>query len=118
MTVSSFFEFTNINFSASLWGNTLAQYAQALFVFAVLAIVFKLVQFLLLRRLAILAKRTTTDLDDTFIKIVRSLRPPFYYFVSFYFATQSLTLSSLAEQVINGALGLLLVRFVSIDVIL
>ncbi len=96
--------FIGTSATAELWGNTMLQYSKALIVFFVLTITFKLIQFFILRRLGKLAQKTKTDIDDTVIKIVRSLRPPFYYFVAFYFATNFLSLSDIAHKITGGIL--------------
>lgn len=85
-------------------GNTMQSYTEAVFAFVLFAIVFKFIQYVILNRLAKLSKKTKTDIDDTLIKIVRSLKPAFYYFVAFYFASKFLIISPLIVQIINGIL--------------
>lgn len=65
-------------------GNTLADYFLALSVFAVSLILFKIFREIVLARLKSLAQKTDTDIDDMFIEIFRSLRPPFYFLLSLY----------------------------------
>ncbi len=84
--------------------NITEEYFFAISVFVIAAVVFKVIQWLILKRLAELAKRTKTDLDDTLIRIVKSLKPAFYYFVSFYVAVKFLTFPDVANQIINGVL--------------
>lgn len=72
-----------IDLTQTIFGNTIFSYVVAIVVFIVLTFVFRLVQWAILRRLASLAERTKTDIDDTFINIVRSLRPSFYYVAAF-----------------------------------
>ncbi len=67
-------------------GNTIADYLIAIAVFLLALIFFKILREMILKRLEELAKKTETDLDETLIGIVRSLRPPFYFFISFYLA--------------------------------
>ncbi len=71
-----------LNFS--LGGNTIAEYIFAVFVFAVLLAVFAVFNKFILAKLEKLAQKTKTDLDETFILIIRKLRPPFYAFLAFY----------------------------------
>jgi len=104
MTMLALLSFANIDLEVTFLGNTLLSYAQAVGVFVLLSIIFKFVQFLVLHKLAKLAEKTKTDIDDTFIKIVRSLKPSFYYFVAFYFAIKFLIFTPLASQIINGIL--------------
>ena len=86
------------NFGLEFFGNTIGEYLLALIIFIGLSIVFKLVQWIVLRKLAVLAEKTETDIDDTFIRIVKSLRPGFYIFVAFFFASQSLVFTSIGTK--------------------
>ncbi|PIT91498.1 mechanosensitive ion channel protein MscS [Candidatus Kaiserbacteria bacterium CG10_big_fil_rev_8_21_14_0_10_49_17] len=94
----------HVDLAAVFFGNTLAGYIDAFALFIVSFVVFRALQWVLLKRLAMLAKKTKTDIDDTLIKIVRSLRPAFYYFASFYIAFLALSLPALLESVLNGVL--------------
>lgn len=87
-----------------MWGNTLNDYIIAVGIFIALIIVFKIIQWVILLRLAKLAEKTETDIDDTLITIVRSLRPGFYYFIAFFFATKSLAFTALTTTIINSLL--------------
>lgn len=93
-------------FTAPYWqivyfGNTLKDYTLALVVFAASLLVLKIFQGIILLRLETLAKKTKTDIDDTLIKIVRSVRPPFYFFVAFYLGFKSLIVPALLERATN-----------------
>lgn len=85
-------------------GNSVKAYFIALAAFVVLLIVFKIFQLVVLRRLAKLALKTKTDIDDAIIKIVQSVRPPFYMFLAFYFALYFLSFTDRVRQVINALL--------------
>ena len=89
---------------AEVWGNTVGDILLTFVVFIALVVVFKLLQWLILFRLARLAKKTKTDIDDTLIDIVKSLRPQFYYFIAFALAIQILTLNTIASKIIAGLL--------------
>jgi len=95
---------SNPNMGVEILGNTVQDYLIALVAFVVLVIVFKMLQWMVLAKLAKLAEKTKTDIDDTLITIVRSLKPGFYYFVAFYFASKYLVFSSLGTQIINMVL--------------
>ena len=86
------------------WGNSVYDYATAFAAFLVLSGVFMIVQQIVLKRLAHIASKTKTDIDDMLVGVIRSLKPPFYYFLAFYIAVLSLTLSSFAEGAIEGIL--------------
>jgi len=90
------------NYSAvEIFGNSLAQYIEAITVFIAFLVIFKIFQVIVLGKLAAYAKKTKTDLDDTFIKIVKTLRPPFYSFLAFYFALSFLILNELLDKLIT-----------------
>jgi small-conductance mechanosensitive channel len=89
------------NFIAS---NSGFDYIQALAVFIILLVVFGVAEKILLRKLDKLAAKTKTDIDDTLVDIVESIKPPFYYFVAFYFALRLLSLPDLLLSVITGVL--------------
>tara|TARA_Y100000310_G_C20700785_1_gene829672 strand:- start:7090 stop:8169 length:1080 start_codon:yes stop_codon:yes gene_type:complete len=82
-------------------GNTVEIYVAAFIVFIASLVVFKIFQLIVISRLKKLALKTKTDIDDTLITIVNSLRPPFYSFLAFYVAAQFLTLSFLIDKVLS-----------------
>ena len=103
--MSSFIDtLTGFDMSLSVLGNTLNDYIIAVGVFIVLTVVFKIIQWFILLRLAKFAEKTKTDIDDTFITIIRSLKPGFYYFIAFFLATKSLTFTALTTTVVNSLL--------------
>jgi small-conductance mechanosensitive channel len=90
--------------SRTFFGNSVLDYSEALVVFVLLLVGFKLFQTLLLANLKRLAQKTQTDVDDTFIKIIESIKPPFYSFIALYLAIKILVISSFIAQVINVVL--------------
>jgi small-conductance mechanosensitive channel len=91
------------------WGkvffnNTVGEYVLALSAFAGLLVVFKIFQYIILHRLNKLAQKTKTDIDDTLIEIVRSVRPPFYSFLAFYLAIQMLEIAVTPKRFITAVL--------------
>jgi small-conductance mechanosensitive channel len=96
-----------------LWGNSLVVYVKTLVLFAFFIVVFKIFQFLILKKLESLAKITKTDIDDILIEVVRSVRPTFYSFIAFYLAIQFLVLS----DIVSKAVGIILVIWVFYQVI-
>lgn len=92
--------------SGGIWdveyfGNTLSGYVFAGVVLVGALIVFGVLQFVLLRRLAALAKKTETDIDDALIRIVGSFKPPFYTFLAFYVGVQTLQLNNVFGRVLE-----------------
>jgi len=86
------------------FGNTVDVYVVALGVFIVALIVFAAIQHVILARLDAFSKKTKTDLDDTLVAIVQSVRPSFYFFFATYIALRSLALPEIAMQILTGTL--------------
>ena len=83
------------------WGsNTAYDYILAIAIFVGLVIILKIFQAIILAYLNKMAKKTKTDFDDTLIDIFKSIKPPFYFFVSVYFAVKTLLLPDLAGKVL------------------
>jgi len=87
-----------------LWGNTLSDITLAFGAFLGFLVLFKLLQVVIIARLKKLAAKTETDIDDTLIEIVRSLKPPFYSFLAFFFAIKFLLVSETVSSIINAVL--------------
>lgn len=84
--------------------------------FFVFLFTFKIFQIIILRRLGQLAEKTKTDVDDTLIEIVKSLRPPFYSFIAFYFAVKFLVLGDTLNKVLTALLTVWIVYQIVIAV--
>ncbi len=85
-------------------GNSIQDYVIALGVFVVAVVIIKIIQVILLHRLAALAKKTKTDIDDTLIRVIRSLKPAFYYVFGLWIALQYVALSGAVDQFVNAIL--------------
>ena len=66
--------------------NTVLDYIIAVIVFLVFLLILKIFQAIILKKLDKFARKTKTDIDDTLIEIVKSVKPPFYSFLAFYLA--------------------------------
>lgn len=84
-----------------LWGNTLYDVFLAAMAFILLLLAFWLVQRFLLRHFERLARRTKSEVDDMAVRIVRTIKPPFYFFLAFYLALRYLSLNPTAQKVID-----------------
>lgn len=73
-----------------LFGNAVEDYILAVLLFLVSLALFATVQYFLLHWLEVLAKKTATDIDDVFVKIVGSFTPPFYFLISLWLALRSI----------------------------
>ncbi len=83
------------------WGNTLGEYAKAVGIFVGLLVVLKIFQVVVLVRLKKLAEKTKTEVDDVLIKIVRSIKPPFYLALAVYFALKAIEVAEFLWQVVT-----------------
>ncbi len=84
----------------SFLGNTFEEYFYALFVFLGALIVFKIIREIILVKLNKLANKTKTRLDNALIEVVRSIRPPFYFFLSFYIGILFLDINEVVFNII------------------
>ncbi len=91
----------NLFWQYTLFGNTVWDYFAAVIIFILFLIIFKIFQVIILYKLNQFALKTKTDLDDTFIKIVKTLKPPFYSFLAFYLALKFLIIQDLAEKIVH-----------------
>lgn len=99
------FNLSNYDFlQIVILGNTLGGIFISLVVFLVLYFVFKITQSILLSRLGKLAKSTETKIDDTFIRIFKSIKPSFYSFLSFYIAIRFLDVADIVKSVVDGVI--------------
>ncbi|HHD92042.1 MAG TPA: mechanosensitive ion channel family protein [Candidatus Portnoybacteria bacterium] len=94
----------SINLSTTIFHNTIQEYLIALAIFIISLIVLKAIRTVIFNQLDKLAKKTKTDIDDTFIKIIQSVKPPFYSFLAVYFSILTLNLTPLASKIFNAIL--------------
>lgn len=91
-------------FTRVVLGNTIEQY---LLVFGVLLgslVTLKIFREIVLHNLEKFSKRSETRIDDAAIRIIRSIHPPFYFFLALYFSLRVLALSELVRDVLFGIL--------------
>ncbi|MFT7507018.1 MAG: small-conductance mechanosensitive channel [Acidimicrobiales bacterium] len=86
-----------------------ADYVAALILFAALIVVFKLLQVVVIGRLQVLSKKTTTDIDDVIIEAIKGIRAWVYILVALYAALQIFTLPSTVAVIFSGVVYLTLV---------
>lgn len=100
--------------NTSFWGNNLTDYLWAFVWLIVSLLCLKVLQSLVMSRLKRLAKKTSTPIDDTLLKIVTSIKPPLYFFIAFYFAVNTLELSNKIQVILNGVfIGWLIFQAIS-----
>ncbi|PIR04632.1 MAG: mechanosensitive ion channel protein MscS [Candidatus Liptonbacteria bacterium CG11_big_fil_rev_8_21_14_0_20_35_14] len=88
----------------SLWHNTYKEYLIALIALIAFIIIFKIIQSFVVFKLSSLAKKTKTDIDDTVIKVIDTLKPPFYLFLALYFALTFISIDDTAQKIIDTIL--------------
>ncbi len=82
------------------FGNPVKDYLTAIVIFILLTIVFKIFKFVIVGRLKKVAERTKTKIDDLIIKVIDSIRWPFYVILALYIAMQSLALPDIARRIV------------------
>ena len=102
-------DFLNIPADTSFLGNTVHEYLFSFVVFLFALAICGLAQYFALSWLTSISKRTATDLDDAFVKMVRSFSPPFYVFASFWFSLRFVDTSGLADNIVTAILVLWIV---------
>lgn len=97
----------------TLFENSGRDYALAVIVFTVATIGFAVIQYIVVGRLAAISKKTHTDIDDTLIKVVKGIHPPFYSFLAFYLAVQTLSF----PEMVHTTLSVILAAWVAVQVV-
>ncbi len=87
-----------------IWSNTVSEYLVSLAVLFLCLLIFLFFRERLLNKLELLSKKTATDIDETAIKIIRGLKPPFYFFISIYVALLFINIHEILNQLINYVL--------------
>ncbi len=93
--------FNNEFLSYVLWGNSIAGYIDAIFYFAVVLIIFFVLQKIVISKISRLAQRTSTDIDDVAVEFMASIKPRLYIVLAFYFTFRVLNLSSLVRNILD-----------------
>jgi len=86
------------------FNNSLSSFLEFVLAFFVFVLLFRLFQRYILQKFKKIAKKTKTDIDDVFLKIIESIKPPFYLFLSFYLAFQFLDSGVFLEKIVNTIL--------------
>lgn len=93
-----------IPWERSFFGNSAEEYITSFFVLVFSLILFGVFQSAVLGALKRFARKTKTELDDLFIRIVKSIRPPFYVFLALYVSLRFLTLGEFVERAADAVL--------------
>lgn len=84
-------------------------YVAAAIIFFGLVLIFKFLQVIILGRLEILSKKTSTDVDDVVIEAISGIRVWVYTLVAFYLALQTFTLPETIQMLLVGVVYLAVV---------
>ena len=76
----------------SFFGNSVLRLIVAAGVFVLALVAFGILQKVILAKLRRAAEKTDTDVDDTLVRVVESIRPKFYIFLALYFGIRTLVL--------------------------
>jgi small-conductance mechanosensitive channel len=87
--------------NATFLGNSLRAWMTAGIVFAIVVLVLLVVRRVLVVRLAIIAQRTATDIDDVLVDLLRNVRAYFVYALALAAAAQALVLPANVHPWIN-----------------
>jgi len=109
-----YMKFITDNLDYVFFNNTILGYITALGIFVGATIAFWVLTVVILRYLEKLSRKTVTDIDDTLIEIVRSFRPPFYWFLSFFVAVRFLSFPEIVDSIVTAILLFWIVYQVSI----
>lgn len=82
----------------------LIPYINALGIFVISIVIFGILYQIVLSRLQSFSEKTKTDIDNLFIGVLRTIRPPFYVFVSLYIAIRTLEISELFLKILTAIL--------------
>jgi len=90
-------------------GNSGKSYLTSLLIFLILLIVLRIFRQKIFFHLKEKAKKTKTEIDDILIEIIEGVKPPFYFFISLYFALYSLKIPEKFQKIINSLFILVIV---------
>jgi len=82
-------------------GNSVESYLVAGGIFAAVTFGLAIIQKLITARLIYLSRKTTTDIDDAVIEIVKALNPPFYFAVALLAAFSTINSDQMAKEVVK-----------------
>lgn len=98
------YEFIQYILQIHFLNNSIREYLLSLGLLFVFLIVFKLIQSFVLNKLLALSKKTKTDLDDTLIKIIKDIKPGFYFFLALFLSVKNIRTSELVTSIVHWIL--------------
>lgn len=91
-----------IDTSVIFFGNSVGQYLFAAISVFIALIIFSWVQRVLIWKLEKISLASKNTIDDAIVAMAKSIRPPFYWFLSFYIGLKLLLLPEIFDVIING----------------
>jgi small-conductance mechanosensitive channel len=83
------------------FGNTLQTYCVAILTFVLVMVMMRILKSVVITRLQAWAKKTTTDVDDFLIGLLRYIDPGVYLLVGVYIAAQSLVMAGSIHKILH-----------------
>jgi small-conductance mechanosensitive channel len=90
--------------SQTFFGNTVGSYVQAVLAFVIVILVLRFFRYGLLMKLHGLAKKTTMEVDDFAVRLIRSIGWPLYVLGALYIALMYIQIPQTADDVVRYAL--------------
>ena len=87
-----------------LLNNTVFNYLFSFVLLFVFFLLFQIFQKIVLIKFEGISKKTKTDIDNIIVQIIKKIRPPFYFFLSFYLSLKFLNIHSFVSQTLNAFL--------------
>ena len=87
-----------------IFNNTWQEYLIALAIFVGLVVILALVKKFIMMRAQRFVDKSRTDIDDAIFRMLNTVKPAFYWFISFYIAVQWLDFTGVPERIIDSML--------------
>ncbi len=92
-------------FDIALVGNTIGEYIIFLILFLLLFSILRVFRMVVLNRIKnIIKKIDKKQIGETFVSIIDTIRPSFYYFLAFYISIHALNVHNLILKILTGIL--------------
>ena len=97
--INKFFEYKFLTYT--IWGNSVAEYVDVLLYFVGVLIVLFILQKFIMAKITRLAEKTSTDIDDTVVEFIHSIKPRLYIILAFYFTLRTLNLNDIVQNILD-----------------
>lgn len=83
------------------FGNSMAEYIDVVLYFIGVLIVLFVLQKFIMSRMSRLAKKTSTDVDDTVVEFIKSIKPRLYVILALYFTLRTINLNDTVQNILD-----------------